>query len=81
MIEYIEREVAIEVAKRSHLYFDFKSIINSIPAADARPVVRANWKRIDFKPCGYDYECSLCGWKNDMKTNFCPHCGADMRRV
>ena len=34
MAEYIEREAAIEAAKKSHLYFDIKPIINSIPAAD-----------------------------------------------
>lgn len=38
----------------------------------------ATWKRIDYKPCGHDYECSSCGWKNDMKTHFCPNCGARM---
>ena len=36
--EYISREAAIEAAKKSHLYFDIKPIINSIPAADVRPV-------------------------------------------
>ena len=39
MAEYISREAALEAAKKSHLYFDIKPIINSIPAADVRPVV------------------------------------------
>jgi hypothetical protein len=39
MPEYIEREAALEAAKKSHLYFDLKPIINSIPTADVRPVV------------------------------------------
>lgn len=47
--------------------------------ADVRQVVKATWKRIDYKPCGHDYKCSSCGWKNDMETRFCPNCGADMR--
>lgn len=55
--------------------------LESIPAADVRPVVKATWKRIDYKPCGHDYECSSCGWKNDMVTHFCPNCGADMREL
>lgn len=38
----------------------------------------ATWKRIDYKPCGHDYECSSCGWKNDMRTHYCPSCGATM---
>lgn len=52
--------------------------IKKLPAADVRPVVKATWKRIDYKPCGHDYKCSSCGWKNDMKTRFCPNCGAEM---
>lgn len=38
MAEYIDREAVLEAAKKSHLYFDIKPIINSIPAADVRPV-------------------------------------------
>lgn len=37
--DYISRKAAIEAAKKSHLYFDLKPIIKSIPAADVRPVV------------------------------------------
>ena len=86
MSQYIEREKLLK------LYVDGKydtadyhvpvpviiQNIKDIPAADVRPVVRATWKRIDFKPCGHDYECSSCGWKNDMATHFCPNCGARM---
>lgn len=39
MAEYIEREAAIEAAKKSYLYFGFKAIISSIPAADVQHVV------------------------------------------
>ena len=77
--EYIEREAAINAVYES--YADGKSAYGaliSIPAADVRPVVIAAWKRIDFKPYGHDYECSACGWKNDMPTHFCPNCGAKM---
>ena len=80
--EYISREAALEAAKKSHLYFDIKPIINSIPAADVRPVVRAKW--------GEDWEtgcstCSACGesylWEDYDgvgEWNFCPNCGAYM---
>jgi len=27
----------------------------------------------------YEWFCSECKERNDVKTNFCPHCGADMR--
>lgn len=26
-------------------------------------------------------KCSLCGTVHNTKTNYCPHCGADMREV
>lgn len=52
---------------------------DALPAADVRPVVWGRWTRIDYAPCGHDYKCSTCGWKNEMATNFCPNCGADMR--
>ena len=53
--------------------------VTRLMSLGVRPVVKATWKRIDYKPCGHDYKCSSCGWKNDMKTRFCPNCGADMR--
>lgn len=76
MAEYIEREAALDAAKKSHLYFDLKPIINSIPAADVRPVRHGRW--------GVKNECSECGcqpwFERDIHTlNFCPNCGADMR--
>lgn len=54
-------------------------VLQELPAADVRPVKRGKWTRIDYKPHGHDYKCSVCGWKNDMPTNFCPNCCAYMR--
>ena len=86
MAEYIEREAVLEAAKKSHLYFDIKPIINSIPAADVRPVVRGKW--VDNKVAFY-LGCSECGCYLEYAVdtfldygdhyNFCPNCGADMR--
>lgn len=92
MTDYISREAALEAAKKSHLYFDIKPIINSIPAADVRPVRRGKWIQTT-QPMGWRdedcAECSVCGedfvldeWAMDEFTNlmnFCPNCGADMR--
>ena len=87
MAEYIEREAALEAAKKSYLYFDLKPIINSIPAADVRPVVRGKWK-VSLHKTYYDVSCSVCGinsfFQVDEKdsvsyANYCPNCGADMR--
>ena len=43
-----------------------------------RPVRHGRWARIDYEPYGHDYICSVCGWKNDMASYYCPSCGARM---
>lgn len=53
-------------------------------AADVRPVVRGEWTHEHLvSTAGWCYEvirCSECGWDYPMlETNYCPHCGADMR--
>ena len=92
MVEYIEREKVL--AKKTEIHCivhcqgaDEEDVynavlvedINAIPAADVRPVKRGEWSRIDYKPHGHDYQCSVCQFKNDEPNNFCPNCGADMR--
>lgn len=91
MAEYIEREAAIK--RMEELHFGCKDFhicggvllelnaLKAIPAADVRPVERGNWTRFDYVPVGHDYECSKCGYMNDMMSNYCPNCGADMREV
>ena len=51
--------------------------IDSIPAADARPMVRGKWKRVD--DYRYPWGCSNCRTTFGRRYNFCPNCGADMR--
>lgn len=52
------------------------SLIDEIPAADVREVVRGKWKkRKNWSRC----VCSVCSYENGGETNFCPNCGADMR--
>lgn len=56
--------------------------IESIPAADVRPVVRGEWIQVEpnsgtkFLPT---FRCSVCGILEYGKANFCFNCGADMR--
>ena len=52
--------------------------------ADARPVVRAYWKK-EIENGMYWYACSQCGgevpktrYKADLFSPYCPHCGATM---
>lgn len=83
MAEYIERETAKAKIREKFKFvparIEINEVLNSIPAADVRPMVLGEWTRIDYEPHGHDYKCSACGWKNDMPTHFCPNCGADMR--
>lgn len=98
MAEFIEREKAFnallklipKVDDDGYCWVirgDAATAIDSIPAADMRPVVRGKWvTREDvapFKPDGeitsWSYKCSECGSLSRLKYNYCPSCGADMR--
>ena len=55
----------------------FTVIEDDLPAADVRPVVRGKW--IDHQEGRWIYvKCSECGTVHDVKSNFCPNCGAAM---
>ena len=80
MTDYISREEAREL-----MYHNQDALteydLNSIPAADVRPVVRSRWELL----ANGDGICQNCGciekhiWDLDGWQNFCGHCGADMR--
>ena len=67
--------------------------LNTIPAADVRPVVRGKWIRRSDDSCVAT--CSVCGNENNyafcimsldeqslvQQDMFCPFCGADMREA
>jgi len=86
MAEYIEREAVLEMLKQecSPMVFAYlTNLVNDIPAADVRLVVRGKW--IDTVQSCHDsphVKCSMCGeyyWRYFNIFNFCPNCGADMR--
>ena len=59
--------------------------IMSVPAADVRPVVRAEWEWNEHYGL---YGCSNCHnsfvdkeWVKQGKWGYCPSCGADMQSV
>lgn len=63
----------------------FKFVLESQPTIDATPIVRGEWKCVDEE--NEAWECSVCGkiWclygtPIDNGMNFCPKCGADMRK-
>ena len=99
MTDYISREAAIKRFNFAVLDClgmeptiragDIIKALESIPAADVRPVVRAEWYgEADGYADGelvYDmWSCPICGkrfeeWEEKPDWNFCPNCGADMR--
>ena len=83
MAEYIEREAALSSQNKSMNLFECRKRLESIPAADVRPVVRGKW--LDDCETGCS-ECSVChdsflweDFKGVADWNYCPNCGADMR--
>lgn len=91
MADYIEREKILRKLRGeclahypSYCIMGILSAANevaNIPAADVRPVVRGKWTLFARRGIyGVMYECSACHAKYDGITNFCPNCGADMRK-
>ena len=59
---------------------DAYNLILQLPSAEPKRK-QGEW----IEKCSYDgmrnyYYCTLCGVRNDWKSNFCPHCGVDMRK-
>lgn len=82
MTDYIERKATFDVAQE-HFCDSARTLeaIETLPAADVRPVVRGRWIEKPYL-LGTTNVCSVCGENYGMphgKYNFCPNCGADMR--
>lgn len=81
MDDYIKRS---DVLKLARIYYtpvlreDAVPVtaIRNIPSEDVSPVRMARWKT---ESVGYSY-CSLCNEQSLECSNFCPNCGADMRK-
>jgi hypothetical protein len=84
MDDYISREAAISKILSdptdAHYPSWYAEKLKQIPAADVRPVVKAQWvpnvPHRDLRP-----RCTACGMLHPVRTNFCPNCGADMREA
>ena len=78
--EYIERDAAVafleNMAASRYLIQCFENK-ERFPTADVAPVVRGEWETVYSDQL---YQCSNCK-KTSEPTDFCPHCGADMRGV
>ena len=69
------------------IFIDNENMIDSIPSADVRPVVRAKWEdETDyiFNLFAQRVYCPVCksyAYFYPITTkNYCPNCGADMRK-
>lgn len=92
--EYIEREKVLALQTDLHFdnieqlkYWKCRHIdpieVQLLPAADVRPVVHGEWiweepnSANRFRGC---FLCNKCFESMYTKKNFCPNCGADMRK-
>jgi hypothetical protein len=81
MAEYIERNFALDVVKRtSGDYAAAFAEIAHAPAADVELVVLARWKFFNKQNKAV---CTNCSWERDLDWNLgravsCPNCGATM---
>lgn len=89
MSDYISREAAMEIVKRtSGDYAAAFSEIRKLPAADAEPVRHGEWLRTDDDWNSLvTIQCSACGGEwcfevdEDVQLlgyNYCPGCGCKM---
>jgi predicted RNA-binding Zn-ribbon protein involved in translation (DUF1610 family) len=95
MAEFIDRDALLEHLKKDPLFglverYGVSGVIESFPAADVRPVVKARW--IGYPEClkytnAYSDDhivCSACEECFSILDNdcerfyFCPNCGAQM---
>lgn len=94
MAEYIKREAAMEIVKRTGGdYAAAFAELRKLPAADVAPVRHGRWEEADWiEPDDRGFElirtpkaawrCSECRncFKKELlwKNNYCPNCGAKM---
>lgn len=87
MNDYIKREDAIRIIRESPfkryttIICYFVGSLNELPSADVRENVRGEWI-FPYEDKKYK-SCSACGktfYSIPATSNYCPNCGADMRR-
>lgn len=97
--EYIERELAKETFQNGKhtvkwliesgaktIGDSFAILLDEVPAADVRPVVRGEWVEEvvyyadDGNPCSAFF-CNQCSTPFVVKYNFCPNCGCAMEET
>ena len=90
MSDLIDREELLHIVGQMPLAWEYGQAVSDIydiiknqPTIEAVPVVHGEWllRHIGH---GHMWECSVCHKRPDIyvkqDTNFCPNCGADMRK-
>lgn len=81
--DFVRRSDVLEITAETGA-LETQGRVKELPAADVRPVIHANWVgETVFSERGLNVhamrECGNCH-KARIVDNFCPNCGADMRR-
>ena len=88
MPRYIDSKEAYDVLTQNYnhkteiQHIMLESVLNKVHTADVRENKRGTWEYSESMMLGNpygSYRCSACGDCSPHRSNFCPHCGADMR--
>lgn len=82
-MRYINTDDLIKIFNTKGLFGQgIYQAIEEISTADVKPIVDGEWEYTGDMFNEGNLVCSKCGHKIDVadKSNFCPNCGADMRK-
>ena len=78
MDNYFSSKDILERAIGTDAYFQIKSILSGLKAADVAEVRHGRWRDISWEPSVLNWKCSLCTKLVLQKYPYCPNCGARM---
>lgn len=58
---------------------EIQELRRQVESFKAELAKRGKW--IEFKRTYLECYCSICGWEVTEKSDFCPHCGANMYEI
>ena len=76
MEEFINRQAAINIVSLQDVNAHTIEALKCVPKADVRNNVRGTWTELNKRLM----QCNRCGMVQNKESNYCPNCGAEMRR-
>lgn len=78
-----ERCISEDACKTCERECIWRRVVRDAPTVDAVEVVHGRWIEEPVSYLGHDLravrkKCSVCGWVNACRYNYCPSCGAKM---